>query len=452
MLKTHSAWERMKLGYVLAAVAAPAIIFYSILWVNAVRIPILDDYDVILHSLNNVHQSHGLLNKVLFIFTTEHNGYKLMFENVIFLGQYVIFGHAYFLPLVLLGNAFALLIFLCVVFMAKMPSDDPLNKWILLVPVAWLVFQLQYASALDFASCSLQQLPVVFFSLLSILLLEKASDWAFCGSCFALSFAIASSPNGFFVGPVGILLLLQQKRSWSRVAVWLTTLSAMLAIYLFRYRPVSIGNGQGGGLSSLKHLNPIYALSFLGSSIARYSAVGPSLLLGIVLCAVFLLAAWRRYFRQNPAVFYSMLFIIVNAVAVSGLRSDQGVEQSLASRYRTYSNLFLAFSYLFLVESILPRIQNTAIRRAILAAALIISVAFGSLSDIAGARFLHSKKELLIRNYRIEWQRQSPAEDDADKDMNPVLRRQIHDGVFRMDLPVFEESVRNGVFQPPQNP
>ena len=53
-----------------------------------------------------------------------------------------------------------------------------------------------------------------------------------------------------------------------------------------------------------------------------------------------------------------MLFIVINSIAVSGLRSDQGLAQSLASRYRTYSNLLLAFSYMYIIEDLLPLVKS----------------------------------------------------------------------------------------------
>ena len=138
------------------------------------------------------------------------------------------------------------------------------------------------------------------------------------------------------------------------MAAWIGVTLLMFSVYLFRYVPASPPAMPNGSAGTLTHFNVLYALSFLGSSAARYVSLVPSLVLGLVLCGLFSLAVKRRYFQQNPAVFYSMLFILINALAISALRSNLGLAQSLASRYRTYSNLFLAFSYIFLIEDLLP--------------------------------------------------------------------------------------------------
>jgi hypothetical protein len=39
--------------------ALPAIVFYSLLWKNAVRIPIADDYDIVLAAANEASLSHA---------------------------------------------------------------------------------------------------------------------------------------------------------------------------------------------------------------------------------------------------------------------------------------------------------------------------------------------------------------------------------------------------------
>ncbi len=312
-----------------------------------------------------------------------------------------------------MGNAFALLIFLTVCCMFRGTRDELAAKFLFLVPVAYLVFQLQYASALDWASSSLQHLAVIFFSLLSIHLLSKASRRFFACACIALVLAIAASANGFFVVPIGIVMLAQQKRP-GRMPAWLGSAAIMLVLYLWHYNyRSSQSNPHGSVTASIVHLNAIYALSFVGASVARYESIVPSVVFGVVLIGIFLLAVRNGYFRKNPSVFYSMLFVLITAIGVSGLRSGFGVSQSLASRYRLYSNLMIAFAYFFLVESWLDRIKTTFIRRAILASIFASAVAFCGLSTTAGARFLHNKKLLLIKSME-EWQTASQQHSDEE--------------------------------------
>lgn len=432
--------------------AIPALVLYVILWRTAVSIPILDDYDIVLGSANYLHDHASLPARLFFLFTTEHNGYKLLFENFVVYCQYLISGSIHFLPLVALGNAFPLLIFLVVVYMSR--RCVAAAGCLALVPVAWMTFQLQYASALNFASSSLQHLAVVFFSLLAIALLCDTDIKLFWAACAALVLAIASSPNGFLAGAAGLLLILQRKH-WQRSLFWTGTAVAMLILYLYRYTaPPPTMASQAVAVRGMDHPNPVYALSFLGASAAQYSSTAPSLALGILLFGIFVLAVKRGYFRQNPAVFYSMLFIVLNAIAVSALRSDMGIAQSLASRYRTYSNLLLVFSYIFIVESYFSTWPSQRLRRSFYVLALSFSIAFCCLSDIAGERFLQGKKDALTYCYRTQWQAQQNrfGATEIPPNANPALIRQINSGVYDVNIPMLREAESKGTYIPPQNP
>ena len=431
--------------------AVPALVFYLILFRTAVNLPILDDYEIILGAANSLHQTHGLASHAAIVFTSEHNGYKLMFENSIIWLFYSLIGRIYIFPLVAIGNALAVLIFLAIAFMARDNAEDISSWLVMLVPAAFLVFQLQYASALNFASSSLQHLAVVAFSLFAIYFLSRNAQSSFVFSCIASILAIGSSPNGFFLAPVGLLMLIQKKQ-WKRLAYWIALFSLMLALYLLRYAsPVTPGGGSG---AALHNLNVIYALSFLGASVARYSSVLPSVVLGLIFCGVIGFATVRRYFLQNPAAFYSMIFILINAIAVSGLRSDSGVAQSLASRYRTYSNLMLVFSYFFFAENAVRLWRTQRGRRVAFAAVMVVSILFCAISDMAGARFLNEKKLALRQSYRTEWQKSQGGAGltNAEIEADPILRRQMEAGVYKVNLPILQESVRLGVYEPPLHP
>ena len=271
------------------------------------------------------------------------------------------------------------------------------------------------------------------------------------GACLALVFAIASSPNGFFVAPLGLVLLAQMRR-WRHMPAWVITAALMVVVYAFRYHRMVSEPLPAGSTGTQGHVNIVYALSFLGSSAARYLSAGPSVALGVLLLALVCLATGRRYFARNPAVFYCMLFIVINSIAVSGLRSDQGLAQSLASRYRTYSNLLLALSYMYIIEDLLPLVKSVLVRRAFLAATAIVSIAFCALSDMAGARFLAGKKQLVSTHFAAQWHAESTGAPVAKTFANPALTRQLDAGIFDVDLPVLQESVRLGVYTPPVQP
>lgn len=431
-------------------IAFPACIFYFILYRTAVNLPILDDYEIVLATANRLYLTHGFLHKLSVVLVGEHNGYKLMFENTIVSMLSSLLGQIHFLPLVAIGNLFPLFIFFIVALMANNVVSRTMARLFLIVPVAYLLFQLQYASALNFASSSLQHLAVITFSLLTIYLLSRNTMSAFAGGCATFILAIASSPNGFFVAPIAIFMLALEKR-WKWALCWVTLCAGLLFFYLFRYHtaPTSVGSKTA---IAFNVLSPLYSVSFIGASAARYSSVFPAVLLGILLCCVFGVMIAQRYYHKNPAIFYSVVFILINAVAVAGVRTDSGIAQSLASRYRIYSNLMLAFSYLFAVETVLPRWKSVKAQHAFVYVVLTASAGFCFLSDIAGARFLTQKKLVLTESYKREWLGEGARSTGIDLSTNPAMKRQIDAGVYEVNLPILRESVRLGVYQPPLNP
>jgi hypothetical protein len=441
--------EKWRLAIAICLIAAPALAFYIILFKTAVNLPLLDDYQSILDVANSIAKTHDPLSRLGVVVTSQHNGYKQLTNNVLVWACYRFTGHVRMLPLIAIGDAFVLLIFLPVSLMARTLTKDRANWLLLLVPVACFIFQLQYASALNFASCSIQEIGVIAFSLLSIYFLSKDARNISVISYVFTVLAALSSPNGFFLAPVGAFML-AGRRQWKQLGIWTAVFCVLLGFYLFRYVGVPI---TAVDKTATHSINPIYALTFLGASAARYVSIAPALVLGVLICGIVVLAAIKRYDLRNPAVFYSMVFILINAVAVSVLRSGQGVAQSLASRYRIYSNLMLALSYLFLLEQWILRWKGVAARRLAITAAIMLSAAFCLLSDLAGARFLEAKKIALQQSYRMQWLG-LPAEtaDETVINRTPVLARQLQDGVFNPNLPTLRESVRLGVYQPPMHP
>jgi hypothetical protein len=441
--------EKWRLAIAICLIAAPALAFYIILFKTAVNLPLLDDYQSILDVANSIAKTHDPLSRLGVVVTSQHNGYKQLTNNVLVWACYRFTGHVRMLPLIAIGDAFVLLIFLPVSLMARTLTKDRANWLLLLVPVACFIFQLQYASALNFASCSIQEIGVIAFSLLSIYFLSKDARNISVISYVFTVLAALSSPNGFFLAPVGAFML-AGRRQWKQLGIWTAVFCVLLGFYLFRYVGVPI---TAVDKTATHSINPIYALTFLGASAARYVSIAPALVLGVLICGIVVLAAIKRYDLRNPAVFYSMVFILINAVAVSVLRSGQGVAQSLASRYRIYSNLMLALSYLFLLEQWILRWKGVAARRLAITAAIMLSAAFCLLSDLAGARFLEAKKIALQQSYRMQWLG-LPAEtaDETVITRTPVLARQLQDGVFNPNLPSLRESVRLGVYQPPMHP
>jgi hypothetical protein len=324
------------------------------------------------------------------------------------------------------------------------------ERLLLFAPVSWLLYQFQYYSLLDWPMSSLQNIAVILFSLLAIYLLSRNETRSFYLSLLSLVLAICSSGNGFFVIPIGCLMLFQF-RSFPRLVIWTAASMTMVALYFGKYDYLqSQAHADHSVLSSIHHLSPLYALSFLGSSIASYSSYIPAAALGVCLCVVFLFAIVDRFYSKNPAMFYSICFLLITAIAVSGLRSDFGISQSLVSRYRIYSNLALIFTYLYLVGRFQSRVTGPMIRRFALVAIMVAAVGFNLGSTYAGFKLLRIRTDLTVEGIR-RWEHgeesittaAGPANEDA-----VIKRQRLHGNYQPSDFELRQAGSLN-VYIPP---
>jgi hypothetical protein len=269
---------------IVAALIAPILAFYLLLISSSSPLPFLDDYESVLQFLNMHVQTHGLCAKTAHILTFQHAQYKLIFETSVFVGQRALIVHANFLVLTAVGDSFVLILFT----LLSIAAFSRLTYWhraLLLVPVAYLVFQLQYAALLNWSVGSLQHFPLLCFALLSLWLLTHDSQLAFCASCAAMLLCIASSGNGFLLCLSGGMFLLS-RRALVRLTAWGSLSALALVGYLYRYNFHMLASPEVGvtAADSGSHfIRPLYFLSFLGSFAAGTTQVVPAIAVGLFL-------------------------------------------------------------------------------------------------------------------------------------------------------------------------
>jgi hypothetical protein len=344
---------RAQLSAAAVFVALPAILFYVILFRNALNLPVLDDYDVILGVLNRLVQISNIPARASYFFATQHGEFKLLLLHAVAWLQFYLCGRIDFRLLSAVGNGFILLLAVLLWKMFLPNRKELALRMALFIPVSWLVFQLQYCETLNFATPGLQHVAVLPFSLGALYLLVRGERWAFLCALSSLILAVSADGNGLLVVPVG-LLILARSRKWARIGIWSAVAAACIAVYAYRY-DVSMSAAEPGHsvLSVILHFRPDYAIGFIGGAAGfPFRLRAASLLLGSLLSAFFVWMTWRGYPRRNPAVGYCVLFLLITAAGVAGLRSDFGVA-NLPSRYAMYSALFLSFAWIAIVEEFL---------------------------------------------------------------------------------------------------
>ncbi len=423
----------------------PVLTLYAVCFRFLCNIPVFDDYDSVLGFLNKFVKLPSGSSKFAFVLFAQHNEYKPVFANAIVALQYRLSGHTNFVLLSILGDIQVLAIawFFWRCFLPK--NVDLASRLTLFVPISFILFQLNYGETLDWPMPCLQNIGVVLFALIALYAATKVGRLAFAIACMGLALSIAASGNGFALFPVGMLLFLQERKPW-RAAVWTLVTIACAAIYIHHYNFASSQQGGGTVHSAAHHLNVIYTLSFLGASIGLQRAYLRylSILLGIVICALLLLAMRRRFYRVNPTVSYYALFLLLTGLGVSGIRSGLGYDQSLSSRYKIYSDLLLVCCYVFSLHE-LARISAERIRR-FYKAAVVASGLFFLAGTALGAYQMHRRYVGLLDGmtlYKSSGGTQGPMLAPPGPDHDVYL---LHDEDFR---PILERAEKNAIYHVP---
>jgi hypothetical protein len=436
--------------------ALPAILFYGILFRNAINVPLDDDYEALLDFLNQMVELKSAAARASYFLAAQFNEYKLFFGHAVAFLQFAFVGHTDLRVLSAIGNGSVLLLAILLWMMFLPHHKNLAQRMAFFIPVSYLLFQLGYAATLNWAMPSLQNLPVLLFSLGTIYLLVRGSRRAFWCALIGLALAIAASGNGLLVIPIGVVIL-ALSRYYLRVVGWLMISAGCVAAYAYRYNLMSSQSRlHHSVLETVLRPRPLYVIAFIGNAAAfppllgRYHPleVVSGLFLGLLLCTYFFVL-WRRgYARRNPTVSYCVLFLLLTAVGVAGIRSEFGISQSLESRYEIYSALFLIFAWFSIVEEFLQH-QNLPLRRNHTFLATVVgAVLFCLVMDFCGWRDLEERNRKIVLGMAAYEHSVS-----TEFSVGPILRFPGQSARFdelEQRAPfILRQSTRLGVYRPP---
>jgi hypothetical protein len=314
---------------------------------GAVNVPKWDDhvFKAFLLSLDKETTLWGSFRQ----FVKQHNEHRIAYDRLLVWLDYHLFGKFSYVRLMAYGNLGLLgLVALFATYLARYT-----RLWyIFLPPVVLFIVSLANWENLYWALSAMQNFGIVVWSL-----------WAF----YALSYhrrpwvaialaAVATlvSGNGFLVWPVGVVLLLAQRR-FRALLPWLGAAGLLIVLYFHDYvQPQSVPPARGSVIDLLMGW-----LAYVGAAANALPLPG-----SYWLCAglgTLLLAFWVYAFVRNwPAlqartgwsareafVFSSVAFIIGTAAVVVWSRYGYGRDLLITSRYRIYSLTLLVFSYTY---------------------------------------------------------------------------------------------------------
>jgi hypothetical protein len=326
----------------------PIVVFFGMIWKYALNIPFWDDYDAVLLFLVKYSDTSTFFEKFKLVFS-QHNEHRIVFNRLVTLGQFYLNGTVDFRHLIFIGNI-GLIGVLGVLYHSLKVKK---HKLLFLVPIAFLLFQPQYWENINWAMASLQNFYVIFFAFLSLLLVSKKGKGSLFGGLLFAILATFTQGNGMFVFPVGLGILLYQRRYKALPAWVLATLMCLLFYFNDYIQPAQHPSITEALYHPVRTLH--YFFSFIGSSLGFNNS--SSLLIGMGVTAYFFAITVKKYFKRNTLVYGLFCFLFISAAAAAATRSGFGIEQAFASRYSIVSILFYILIYMSLIE-IFPKLKK----------------------------------------------------------------------------------------------
>ena len=415
-------------------------------------IPMFDDFQALISFAVNFHNLQGLGPKLSYILAAQHDEYKLIFEHFIVGLQLTLSPHIHYRLLVVLGNLFVLasLAVYWFGYFRELPLGARLLRF---APISFLLVQLNYVETLDWAMCGLQMIPIIFFTLLALYFLtgrKGSSVNGFLLACLSAIVACLASANGFILGPVGLIFLLQI-RAWRRAVAWFAPFAIALSMYLYQYHSIS----RDAVVHPTVFQKLLFFLSYLGSAIENmhhFPVRGGSIILGFCLFAAWIYSIRVGYHRSHPFAFYSALWVLICAAGVTQVRSKLGLDLSLTGRYKVYSDMLIIFAYAFGVHRFdgapAAAQEPPGSRRRLAYCTALLFAALLNLSSAAfGYRFLKHRADTYSTNFRLYQADPEHVSPEVSLTADPITSTEPE-----FSRKVLNQAIAEGVFVPPANP
>jgi hypothetical protein len=375
----------------------------------AVNIPWLDDFEVgPLMLFNWLHEAD--FQRKMALLWAPNNEHRVVTLKLLALVNYYVFGqmnikwmiwqsHLYLIPL--FGLIWRII-----------PKE---NRLLYFIPIPFLYLNFQYYLSSFWMIAAVQHNLVIGFGAISMYLLGKSNTRRFAFALLFTLLACLSNSDGLFFIAIGALVLFLQYR-FRELLIWLGLLISVIFMFFWKYPSMSY---HETGMAYFK-LHPLESVQgffvFMGGGFDFWYREQSMLrlfettLLGVILVGIIvwilaqyiaqqgfkeILVRWRaQTLTQAPMLFvFSMLvFCLMNAAAISILRSSFGEFVFLIGNYKIYPTLALVFVYLLVLLSWKP----DSVR---MGGVLIFSIVFWVASIGNSWGDVSRRKQMLLHDY-----------------------------------------------------
>lgn len=333
----------------------PIVLYFYIWDYLAINIPKWDDHAFKMFLLN-IRDENSIMGYVQNIFV-QHNEHRVALTRFIAWMDALVFGQLNFRHLMLAGNLLLLIIPIVwglILYQNKKPIYC-------LIPVPFLWLTIAHWENMYWGMAAVQNFGVVALFVLSCYLLIQNRTGYLIAAIIVAFITVFTSGNGLLILPIGLGLLLLDKR-WKHLAIWGGVSLLFIVLYFLGFEYPSETNPENK--ATLIQFIKGYMI-FLGSAAEALPFSNKQticIFLGGILFLVALSIVFSTLFRllrreyddeavKRADLFHLgvCLFILGTSLIVVYGRAGFGMETLLTSRYKIYSFLLLLIGYLYVV-------------------------------------------------------------------------------------------------------
>ena len=356
-----------------AFILLPIIGFYTFVFQNAFNIGWNDDWHGIEGFLASWMQQETFSEKFTLLFSQmcEH---RILYVRLSTLLCYHLFGEVNYKILMLMGVSY--LMILPFIFYRVLREINVGIAY--LIPVIFIVFNIQPIENIFWAITSLQPNTVIIFGLWGFtLLLFYKQKWAFYFANFLFFLAMFTNGNGMFSFIAAIPIVLYARTRSEKIQYFVILISCFI-LYFFDFKKPGIRPDVMINFTKYPHIIVGDIFAFFGSPIdSTVQFYSTNLKYTVAIAAGALMLAWVLYqlfifvyfwFQtnhkklpiENTSILYqtilkypkfnlfllsAFIFVGLSGAAFAASRASQGLEQAFASRYKTVSLILFVIVY-----------------------------------------------------------------------------------------------------------
>ncbi|MHA4739549.1 hypothetical protein [Dyadobacter sp. MSC1_007] len=319
--------------------AVMALAFLTILFHETLNTPSFDDYTATVAFIKDFFFQNKTPNEKFAILFSRHNEHRILPSRLIAVGYFALFNRLNFAHLAYIQNLF-LIGSIAMVYRLMIRHHYPWQHSVLVC--SSFMLSLTFYQVSFYYWGGIQYYAVIFFSLLSLCYLDKASapsDWRFISSMLFGAMAVCSFGNGIVTPLLGCVLLWAKKQRSMQV-VWLG-FTFLCALDFFLSMLDKGVTHSAFRVDWMLRLLLTFSGSFLyirpPGLIASYA--------NIILCSVFgasVIGYWMWLFRSGyararPLLFCILSFPLLTAIMIALARFENKSAGGIAPRYMFFS-------------------------------------------------------------------------------------------------------------------